>query len=201
MLSFGLSRLEGKVCWYDLGKDERFILKWILKKKDGSTWTDTSGRGWGQVMSFCDHGHGCLLRGIALLSEDQLASQDGLFWMQLVVKGNQFNDLKPVFKNFIAPPMKIFTRFQWRDCTRYLEWYWDEIHELWLIQKCGSQGDKFSLFMIYISTVWFQRADPVFVWSYFSWQKVIFKYDSRGLPVLSITVWLLQRWKKDLGQD
>jgi len=57
-------------------------------------------------MSFCDHGRGCLVRGIALPFEDQLASQDGLFWMQLVVKGNQFNDLKHVFKNFIAPPWK-----------------------------------------------------------------------------------------------
>jgi hypothetical protein len=40
------------------------------------------------VMSFCDHGNGCLVRGIAQLSEDRLASQDGLFCMHLVVKGS-----------------------------------------------------------------------------------------------------------------
>jgi hypothetical protein len=31
----------------DLGKVKRLILKWILRKKDGSVWADTSGRGWG----------------------------------------------------------------------------------------------------------------------------------------------------------
>jgi hypothetical protein len=80
--------LKERACLYDLGKGERFILKGILRKKDGSAWTNTSGRGWGQVMSFCEHGNGYFVRGVAQLSEDRLASQDGLFCMQLVIKGS-----------------------------------------------------------------------------------------------------------------
>jgi hypothetical protein len=55
------------------------------------------------MMGFCDRGNGCLVWGIAQLSEDQLASQDGLFCMQLVVKSSWFNYLKYVFKNLVAP--------------------------------------------------------------------------------------------------
>jgi hypothetical protein len=43
---------------------------------------------WGQVMSFCDRGNGCLVRGIIGLSEDRLVSQDGLFYMHLLVKSS-----------------------------------------------------------------------------------------------------------------
>lgn len=63
--------------------------------------------------------------------------------MQLIGKGNQFNDLKPVFKKIIAPTWKFFLQDSSAETTRCLEWYWDEINELCLIQKCGSQGDKF----------------------------------------------------------
>jgi hypothetical protein len=172
--------LKETVCWCDLGKDKRFILQWILRKKDGSAWASTSGRGCGQVVSFCDHGNGCLVRGIAQLSEDRLASQDGLFHVQLVVKGSQFNDLNHEFKNSIAPTWKFFYKIPVeRLYTIFgvkLGWNsWTLPH-----QKCGSQRDKISPFMIYISTLWFQRAGPVSVWSYFSCRKVMFKYDSRS---------------------
>jgi hypothetical protein len=85
-----------------------------------------------------------------------------------------------MYLKILLPLENFVTIFQWRDCTQYSEWYWDEILDLCLIQKCGIPGDKFSPFMIYISTLWLQRADPVSVWWYFSWRKVMFRYDSRG---------------------